>query len=142
MSWSCYKLAGSEESPLGNVVGSPDELELIALYIGNLMTAFSVYLTVTFAYLTASYFTGIHLTLFQTTALTGLYLFSAVSCIGTMVVNFLVLADLEPAFPETLQASVIGNADAWNVYMATVMSIGIIVSVYFMYNVRQAAEAP
>lgn len=117
-------------------MGSPDELELIALYIGNLMTAFSVYLSVTFAYLTASYFAGKNLSRFQTAALTGLYVFAAFSCVGSMVVNLLILADLQAALPKNLRGTFVGSANMWNVYMSGVMTIGIFVSIYFMYNVR------
>jgi len=120
-------------------MGSPDLLELIALYIGNLMTAFSVYLTVTFAYLTASYFAGGKLSAFQSATVTGLYVFAAASCVGSIVVNLLVLSDLEPGFPQSLQGRFIANADAWNIYMTCVMSLGIIVSIYFMYDVRKNA---
>lgn len=121
-------------------MGSPDELELIALYIGNLMTAFSVYLSVTFAYLTASYFTGGKMSRFQSATLTGLYFFSAISCIGSMTVNLLVLSDLEPSFPQSLQGKFIASADAWNVYMCSIMAVGTIISVYFLHDIRSKAQ--
>lgn len=118
-------------------MGSPDELELIALYIGNCMTAFSVYLSVTFAYLTASYFTGDKMNMFQAATLTGLYVFAALSCVGAIAVNLLILSELESAVSNASQLYLIINADAWNAYMCSVMTIGIVVSVYFLVNVRR-----
>ena len=113
--------------------------EAAAMWSGNSMTAFSIYLTVTFAYLAVSYLTGKDLSRFQVVCISTLYVAGAVmslaSCIthlahfGSVVRQYEELASVGPLQPEF-----------WTYYVAPLLAIGIVVSLYFMWDVRRPKE--
>ena len=117
-----------------------DTLELISDYAGNCMTAFSVYLTVTFAFLTVSFLTGAKLTKFQARAVSGLYLISAFS---SMMANLLYYQLIDESIllfsteANTIASLTLLNMDLWKSYMLSLQAIGIAVSMYFLYDIRK-----
>ena len=60
--------------------------ELIAVHAANAMSAFNIYLTVTFAYLVAAYLVGAKLSKLQTGFISGLFIFAAGSGWLSMVI--------------------------------------------------------
>ncbi len=117
-----------------------EALEVAGIYAGNAITSFTVYVTFTMAYLVASYYVGARLTSFQTIAVSALYLFASAAPMLSLVTNILI-------YGEALTVSAIGqNAPlssgiVWAVGMTSLMSIGILVSFTFMWQVRHPKKA-
>ena len=120
--------------------------EIWELAIGsadNAMTAFSIYLTVTFAYLVASYLAGAKLSRLQTALISGLYIFGAGSGLITCVSHTYrakILQDMLASKSEPYANAFTVGGGFWTIYMATLLSIGMVVSLYFMYDIRRKVE--
>ena len=112
-------------------------LELQGYFIELTMVDFSIYLTVTFAYLIVAYLAGARLTRFQAIAATGMYLVAAVSTIGGMIVVQDLYIESLTAEPLITQSMETADPIFWKVYMNGMMLVGIFVSVYFLYDVRK-----
>jgi hypothetical protein len=110
--------------------------EVAAMWVANAMTAFSIYLTITFAYLTIAYLAGKDLSRFQTFSLSTLYIagafISLASCINQIKYFIAVLEQ-----SDALQAATPIPAEFWIYYGVPFLSIGVIVSLYFMWDVRR-----
>ena len=113
--------------------------EVAAMWIANAMTAFSIYLTFTFAYLTIAYLAGKDLSRFQAFSLSTLYiagaLISLLSCIDNL--NFL-HAVLQQS--EALQSAATLPTEFWIYYIAPLLITGVFVSLYFMWDVRHPRD--
>lgn len=113
-----------------------EALEAIAAFSANAMTAFTVYISFTFAYLVTAYYAGLKLTTFQSLAVSSLYL------VGTGSAFLAMIAYLDTHFKIIRQVqTVLDNhplysAVLWIPYMTTVSVGGIIVSLYFMWSIR------
>ena len=109
--------------------------EVAAMWVDNAMTAFSIYLTLTFAYLTIAYFVGKDLSRFQAFCVSTLYaagaFISLLSCINQL--NFF-NAVLQQS--EALQSATPFATGFWIYYIAPLFVTGIFVSLYFMWNIR------
>ncbi len=120
--------------------------EIWELAIGsadNAMTAFSIYLTVTFAYLVASYFAGAKLSRMQTVMISGLFVFGAGSGLLTCVSHVYrsaILQDMLVSKSETFAKAFALGGRFWPVYMAILLSGGMAVSLYFMYDIRRKSH--
>ena len=117
-----------------------ETLELISLYYGNAIDAFTIYISFTFAYLTIAYFVGSALTRFQVIAASGLYLISAMSAALGTVMPVLAWGELLASRETTLAKFDLWNADIWIPYMGIILAGGILVSLYFMFDVRVRAN--
>ena len=118
-------------------------LELIAMYSENAMTGYSIWLTVTFAFMTVAYFVGEKLTGFQVWAASGLYLIGSSSAIIVCYINIHAWSDLRSNFPggiSVLDSSIFWSGDLWKILIVGSLILGNIVSLYFMYNVRHSRE--
>lgn len=115
--------------------------ELNALYISNCILAFTVYVTLTFGYLSVAYLVAAKLTVFQSTAATCIYLFAAASCILTLMANLAFVGALgsKLAAVSEIHGDIFfsNTADSWFYAMATIMTLGVFASVYFFYNIRR-----
>jgi hypothetical protein len=109
--------------------------EVGAMWIDNAFTAFSIYLTITFAYLTIAYLAGKDLSRFQVFSVSTLYIagafISLLSCIDNL--NFL-NAVLQQS--EALQFATPLPTEFWIYYIAPLLIVGVFVSLYFMWDVR------
>ena len=109
--------------------------EVAAMWVDNAMTAFSIYLTLTFAYLTIAYFVGKDLSRFQAFCVSTLYaagaFISLLSCINQLNFFNAVLQE-----SEALQSATPFAAGFWIYYIAPLFITGIFVSLYFMWNIR------
>jgi hypothetical protein len=117
--------------------------ELVLGNAANAMTSFGVYLTVTFAYLAASYLAGAKLSRLQTVLISGLYVFGAGSGLLTCVSHThraMLLQDMLVSKSEAYAKAFAVGGGFWTVYMAILLSAGMVVSLYFMYDVRRNAE--
>ena len=113
--------------------------ELNAIYIMSGINAAAMYLTITFAYIAAAYFVGAKLTRLQVGLISGLYVFAATSamigCVLFLRRSVTFQEMLEPR-AEAYGRELITNLGYWSGYMGALLLLGIIVSLYFMYDVR------
>jgi len=117
-----------------------DLYELVALYISNCILAFTVYVTLTFGYLSVAYLVAAKLTVFQSTVATCIYVFSATSCILTLLTSLSFVGALGADLAKTSDSYstvLFSNTDAWLYFMAVITVLGVFASVYFFYNVRK-----
>lgn len=116
-------------------------LELVAIYIDNSMTSYSLWLTMTFAYMTVAYFIGGKLSIFQIWAVSGLYLVGSLSAVIVCYMHIYAWTTLRSEFPggiSALDGSIFWSGDLWRILIAVSLLIGNLVSFYFMYNVRNS----
>jgi hypothetical protein len=109
--------------------------EVAAMWIANGMTTFSIYLTITFAYLTIAYIAGKDLPRFQAFSLSTLYiagaLISLLSCINQLNFFNAVLRQ-----SQALQSATPLTTEFWIYSIAPLLIVGFFVSLYFMWDVR------
>jgi hypothetical protein len=117
--------------------------ELIAVHAANAMSAFNIYLTVTFAYLIAAYLVGAKLSKLQTGLITGLFIFSAGSGWLAMVIYLrraAIFQDMLASEFEIYASTFPMGGKFWSVYMAILLAFGMAVSLYFMYDIRRKRQ--
>ena len=117
--------------------------ELIAVHAANAMTAFNIYLTVTFAYLLAAYFVGAKLSKLQTGLISGLFIFSAGSGWLAMFIYLrraAIFQDMLASESEIYARTFLMGGKFWSVYMAILLALGMAVSLYFMYDIRRKRQ--
>jgi len=109
-------------------------IEMINLHAGNSMSAYSIFVTLTFAYLTASYFAGEKLSLLQVFIISVLYVTSSAAFTAITVLHVQSFEALVAQYPNFIYARL------WRFPWALVGSLlaigGVIASLYFMWNVR------
>ena len=121
-----------------------DLVEAIQNSVELALTAFVLYLTVTFAYLTVAFLAGSKLTRFQAIAVSGLYLTAAVASTLSCFTFHQMLGKLLLNLSSTTQLFskiALMNADFWKFYIASLLSLGMLVSLYFMYDCRRSGRA-
>ena len=114
-----------------------EAMEVVAAYTDVAVTCFSIYLTLTFAYLTVAYLVGVKLTTFQSVAVSGLYVFgggSALLCQYILINGW--GAVIEYAVP--LHSVPLWDPNFWITYMWTIQVSGILLGLYFMWALRQS----
>jgi hypothetical protein len=112
-------------------------LEVAGIWSGNILTAFTIYISFTFAYLAAVFYVGDRLTSLQSVCTSGLYFFAATSAmlaqIGYMQAQFTLLRET----PNALDGIFLVMAgDFWTPYIAIMQATGVFLSLYFMWSVR------
>ena len=117
-----------------------EALELVLLASANAVTSFTVYITFTFGYLAAAYFTGKNLTTAQTFILSALYVFSALSAMLNFFSDMTFYAKALSYTEQALSDDIINSPDLWNTYMGILLASGILASLYFMRTVRHGDE--
>jgi len=109
--------------------------EALALWASASLQAFSVYMTLTFAYLTVAYLVGSRLNRFQTIAISCLYVCgSAISLMST--INQLNFYSAILSQFSGLQELTTFSGEFWKYIIAPFLGVGILVSLYFMWQVR------
>ena len=113
-----------------------EALEIAVQYGSTAVTTFTVYISVTFAYLVAAFYVGSRLSTFQAFTASSLYIITAGSAIfahiGYMQGQFLILKQV----PNVLDNLAIYSGGFWVSYMSIVLGGGMIVSLYFMWQIR------
>lgn len=115
-----------------------DALELIALYGANAITAFTVYISFTFAFLATAYFVGSRLTPAQVCIGSGLYIISATAPSLTQIIYIQGMFSIAENVPTVMDSLVLFNGGFWIWIMSIIQSAGIFVSLYFMWQVRHS----
>ncbi|MGR8950541.1 MAG: hypothetical protein ACU84Q_21055 [Gammaproteobacteria bacterium] len=118
-----------------------ETLELISLYYGNAIDAFTIFISFTFAYLTVAYFVGAALTRFQASAASGLYILSSSSAAVGSILPMLAWSDLLGSRKTVLGKFEIWDGNFWIAYMGIIYITAISVSLYFMFDVRRRAAS-
>ncbi|QFU75921.1 hypothetical protein EY643_09745 [Halioglobus maricola] len=109
--------------------------EAMAMWSANAITSFSIYLTFTFAYLTAAYLAGAKLTKYQVFVVSTLYSAGALISLFA-VINNLELYTVLLNQDETLRSSITFSGEFWTYYITPLFMIGIAVSLSFMWYIR------
>jgi hypothetical protein len=112
-----------------------EALEVAGIHVANGITAFSIYITFTLAYLVASYHTGSKLSSFQIVTVSILYIFAALSSMLSLINSVLIFGQ---ALEMTTMSSITPFAGGkfWAIGMTSLMTSGILVSLVFMWSVR------
>ena len=112
-------------------------LEVVALYNVNAASYMAIFLTVTFAYLTAAYFQGSKLSSFQVAMVSGLYvLWSGVLAVGVYE-NTLAWENMVASQPTILNTSSLYGSGIFHFVAILIHTGSIGISLYFMYDVRK-----
>lgn len=113
--------------------------EAMAMWSANAITSFSIYLSFTFAYLTAAYLAGSKLTNYQVTVVSVLYAAGAVFSLLS-VINNLELYTVLLNQSEELRSSLTFSGEFWIYYITPLFMVGIGVSLSFMWYIRHPHE--
>jgi len=115
----------------GEAIGAlTDIADTAATYVG-------IWITLTFAYLTVSYFVGKSLSRFQCMTVSGLYLLSGAMFAVTTLVHtraWLLLRERQNSVYDDVAAATLPG---WMEIATLFFILGMIISLYFMYNVRR-----
>jgi hypothetical protein len=113
-----------------------DVIEAAAAVTANSITMFTIFITFAFGFLASAYFVGGKLTRFQALAATGLYVvaggFSAVIMVGWMQAFFAIME----VKPNALDTIPIIQRGYWVPVTTVMLSMGMLISLYFMWGVR------
>jgi hypothetical protein len=112
-------------------------IELTAVCASNVFTALTIYISFTFGFLATAYFVGNKLTSFQALAATGLYLVAAGSMSLAMNAWLQALFKVVNSQPTVVDTIPILVNDIWIPGMSIVFILGILISLYFMWDVRR-----
>jgi hypothetical protein len=113
-----------------------EAFEFSAMYIANVLTAFTVYITFTFAYLVAAFFVGRQLTRYQALVASILYVFSAGSAEISMLANIQWMGVAVAHAGNLAPTGIVQSTEFWEIYLGVLTSSGILISLYFMWDVR------
>ncbi len=114
-----------------------DILELWAVHGANAITAFTVYISFTCGFLATAYFIGSDLSPFQAFVASGLYIISAGAPALAQITYIQTMFAILERGPNLLQEFTLVNGTFWLGFMSIVQSAGILLSLYFMWSVRQ-----
>jgi len=117
-------------------VTEAEALELYAMYISNAMTAFTIYISFTFAYLVTAFYVGFKLTSFQVIVAGGIYVISAGSITMSLIGNLQASESILNATTTVIDELALHRNGLWVSTMSLILTLGIIVSLYFMWSVR------
>ena len=112
-------------------------LELIAVWGANTITAFTVYISFTFAYLVTAFVAGPRLTKFQAFIASGLYILAAGATVLAEVVWLQGMFAISEAHPTVVSSLTLFNGEFWVKGMSSILGMGMLISLYFMWRVRR-----
>ncbi len=115
-----------------------EALELIGIYTANSHTAFTLYLSFTFAYLATAHFVGRELSRYQVFAASGLYVTAAISGYMGVLANVQVWGKVADATRTVMDDLPMFDAGLWMIFLATIMILGVFISLYYIWDVRHA----
>ena len=113
-----------------------DMIEAAAAAIANSMAAFTVYITFTFGFLATAYMVGGKLARFQALTATGLYVLAAGYSTVIMVAWLQAFFAITEVKTTALNMIPLMQRGYWVPGTIVILSMGILVSLYFMWGVR------
>ncbi|WNC72026.1 hypothetical protein RGQ13_18185 [Thalassotalea psychrophila] len=114
-----------------------ETLELIALYANNALTSFTIYISFTFGFLITAFIVGAKLTHYQVFVVCALYVISVGSMAISLIVNMQVWVAIKESHATIIDELPLANGTFWITYMCIVLMGGILVSLYFLWDIRQ-----
>ena len=118
-----------------------EAFELVLLASANAVTSFTVYITFTFGYLAAAYFTGEKLSTRQAVIVSALYVFSAMSACINFFSDMTFYEKAMSYAKDTVPDDAINSAEFWYIYMGILLLVGVLASLYFMWTIRHPGDA-
>ena len=114
-----------------------EALEAMNAFSANGLTSFTVFVSFTFAYLTAAYLVGNKLSTLEYRMVNALYIFAAGLGGTSAVTNALAMDAVIRSVPTVISDIILLRLDYWAVALAVFQTIGIIGSLVFMHLRRQ-----
>ncbi|MFT4562966.1 MAG: hypothetical protein ACI9BW_002717 [Gammaproteobacteria bacterium] len=124
-------------------MSEPEILLVVNEYGDTSVSCFALYTSILFAYLTVAYLVGGKLSTFQSRIVSGLFIaaagVAAIANVSGVHAWIAILGD----HPTALDQVPFFVYRIWHYYMGGMLAAGVIVSLYFMYDVRrkQGSEA-
>ena len=118
-----------------------EALEVIGIYTANAHTSFTLYISITFAYFAAAHLVGRHLSRYQAFAATGLYILGAGAATLALVANIQVWGEVAATTTSVMDNLPLFRAELWIFSLSTIMTIGVFISLYYMWEVRHQKAA-
>lgn len=118
--------------------------EQIGIYMGNCISAFTIYVSLTFGYLTVAFLVARRLTAFQAITATSIYVVAAFSCVFTLLAGLSFMGAFAAELADksgTWSKVLLSDLSIWLPAMAVITTGGIIASVYFFHTVRRSEES-
>jgi len=116
-----------------------DAIEALADVAANIATYFSVFMSLTFAYLTVAYLVGASLNRFQLILATSIYVVSAAMMAGTTITWLGAWLKLYHQERTVFSGSWMADLPYWQETLTILVTAVVIASVYFMYDIRRRA---
>ena len=117
-----------------------ETIEALSNLAANAATFFTVFLSMTFGYLTVAYLVGADLTRFQCFVIAGIYFLSP-SVFGAAAITWTsTWATLKARETSVIDDVWIANAVSWSGGVWVIVVVMILLSLYFMYNVRSTTR--
>ena len=118
-----------------------EAVEAVSELLANAISAFTVYFSFTFAYLTASYLVGRSLSNFQTAAVSVLYVISATVTGLTVFGSQQAIEEVQQTYPsKVIDRLLMFDMDIWHGISGVLFTTVVLLSLYFMYNVRASGD--
>jgi len=114
-----------------------EAFEAAAAWSSSAIASFTIYVSITFAYLTVAFVAGRRLSRFQTLVVSALYVFAATSGVMSTITDLGMLEIAIEHSPAAVADVPFTSEGFWQGYQAVLMIVGILISLYFMWNVRQ-----
>ena len=118
-----------------------ESIELVSIITANALTGFTIYISFTFAFLTAVHFVGDTLTRVQAISASVIYLLCAGSAALTTLGNLEGANAIMNENPNVLSSVPMWNPGTWQIGMSFLFFVVIIASLVFFYSVRNGRRA-
>lgn len=115
-------------------------LYLIAEFTSNSIATFTLYLSLTFGYLSVAYFVGKKLSSMQTIILSLLYFVSSSIAMLSAHASTQIWHLISEAYPPPIKGLLFISGSNWIIVMDLMLSAGIILSLFFMLDCRKAKK--
>ncbi len=116
-----------------------EAIEGITGLLDSGIASFTVFFSFTFAYLTVCYLVGTNLSRFQAVSISMLYVVSAAPTAVTVIGVQRAMAEIQKSSPSiVIDDLMLWDVLYWHTYTMALFVSVIILSLYFMYDIRRA----
>lgn len=112
-----------------------ETIEMLNTHASNAMTSFTIYLTLTFGYLTAIYITGSKLSSLQAGFVALLYIIWAIAFALTSISHLQAFESLVSQYPKFMRSPLFFMP--WANYAIAVSAGGLLICIGFTYSIRR-----
>ena len=116
-----------------------DVMELILLHAENVISSFTVFLSLLFSYMTVAYLAGKKLSTVQMAIISLIYSAASISWILSALTNAYSFESVVAEYPEYIRTSLWELP--WSILVIIVTCSATVASLYFMYDVRRERKA-